>query len=85
MAVGGAKSEQHWREEFCAAGLPVQEPEILDSSTQARNSSSVEVGISRVYSAINAGKIKFFEDLHGLLDEIESTAFSRLFRQAIPT
>ena len=72
MAVGGARSEQNWREEFCAAGLPVMEPEILDSTTAARNSSSVEVGISRVYAAINAGKVRFFDHLHGLLDEIES-------------
>ena len=35
-AVGGAKSEQNWREEFRAAGLPVLEPEVMDSTTTAR-------------------------------------------------
>ena len=72
IAVGGAKSEQNWREEYRAAGLPVQEPEIMDSSSTARNASSVEVGISRVYAAINSDKLFFFDHLDGLLDELES-------------
>jgi hypothetical protein len=71
-AVGGAKSEQNWREEFRAAGLPVMKPDIMDSTTTARKSSSVEVGISRVYSAITRGELLFFDDLEGLLDELES-------------
>ena len=72
IAVGGARSEQNWREEFRQAGLPVQEPEIMDSTANSRNSSSVEVGISRVYSAIRRNELFFFEDLHGILDELES-------------
>jgi len=75
-AVGGAKSEQNWREEFRAAGLPVMKPDIMDSTTTARKSSSVEVGISRVYSAITRGELLFFDDLEGLLDELES--YSRM-------
>jgi len=71
-AVGGAGSEQQWREEFRAAGLPVLEPEVMDSSATARNASSVEVGISRVYAAISAGELKFFDDLEGITDELES-------------
>src|SRR5262249_38388609 len=63
MTVGGAKSEENWRTEFRAAGLPVMEPEVMDSTTTARNTSSVEVGISRVYSAINRGELKFFDDV----------------------
>ena len=70
--VGGAGSEQQWREEFRAAGLPVLEPEVMDSSATARNTSSVEVGISRVYAAISAGELKFFDDLEGITDELES-------------
>jgi hypothetical protein len=58
-AVGGAKSAQNWREEFRAAG----------------NTSSVEVGISRVYAAISRGELVFIDDLEGILDELQ--AYSR--------
>src|SRR5262249_36889490 len=51
------------------------EPEVMDSTTTARNTSSVEVGISRVYAAISAGELVFFEDLEGILDEMQ--AYSR--------
>jgi NAD(P)-dependent dehydrogenase (short-subunit alcohol dehydrogenase family) len=43
IAVGGAASEQVFRDEFRQAGLPVQEPEVMDSTTTSRNASSVEV------------------------------------------
>jgi hypothetical protein len=72
IAVGGAGSEQNWREEFRQAGLPVQEPEIMDSTASARNMSSVEVGISRVYAAIQMRQLFFFNDLNHILDELES-------------
>jgi len=74
-AVGGAGSEQQWREEFRAAGLPVLEPDVMDSTTTARNTSSVEVGISRVYAAISRGELVFIDDLEGILDELQ--AYSR--------
>jgi hypothetical protein len=57
--VGGAKSEDQWRDEFCAAGLPVSEPGIAD----------VELGIDRVYGAHQRGEIMVFEDLDGYLEE----------------
>lgn len=76
ITVGGAKSEQVFRDEFRQAGLPVQEPNVMDSTAAARSSSSVEVGISRVYAAIANNQLKFFDDVYGILDEIE--AYSRV-------
>lgn len=61
-AVGGAKSEQQWRDEFKAAGLPVEEPPISD----------VEVGIDRVYGCFARDELIIFDDLAGLLDELSS-------------
>lgn len=59
IAVGGAKSEQQWRDEFAHAGLAVQEPPISD----------VEVGIDRVYGCHSRNEIVVFKDLAGYLDE----------------
>ena len=59
MVVGGAPSEGQWRDEFKAAGLPVQAPKI----------SEVEVGIDRVFGAHSLNKIMVFNDLQGYLDE----------------
>lgn len=53
--VGGSKSEGQWRDEFRAAGLPVQEPDV----------SEVEVGIDRVYGANKRNEIYYFNDLMG--------------------
>ena len=61
-AVGGSKSEDQWRDEFSAGGLPVHLPPV----------SEVEVGINRVYGAVKARKLVVFDDLKGLLDEIGS-------------
>ncbi len=63
-AVGGAKSEQQWRDEFAAAGWPVKEPPISD----------VEVGIDRVYGAIKNDELFIFDDCAGLLDDLLSYA-----------
>jgi hypothetical protein len=57
--VGGSRSEGQWRDEFCAAGLPVQEPAVTE----------VEVGIDRVYGAHKRDEILVFEDLPGYLEE----------------
>jgi len=57
--VGGSKSEDQWRSEFKASGLPVHAPEIKD----------VEVGIDRVYEAHRLNEIIVFDDLVGYLDE----------------
>ncbi len=59
LVVGGAKSEGQWRQEFKAAGLPVQGPKITE----------VEVGIDRVFGAHKQNKIFVFDDLVGYLDE----------------
>jgi hypothetical protein len=71
FAVGGAKSEQQWRDEFRAAGLPVAEPDIVESTaTQGRNSGPREVGINRVYAAFQRDQIRIFDDLVRTLDDI---------------
>ncbi len=57
--VGGSKSEGQWRQEFRAAGLDIQPPDI----------SEVELGIDRVHGAHKANKIIVFDDLAGYLDE----------------
>jgi hypothetical protein len=62
VCVGGSKSEGQWRSEFQAAGLPVQPPAITD----------VEVGIDRCYGGFKSGQVIVFDDLAGLLDEINS-------------
>ena len=62
VCVGGSKSEGQWRQEFAAGGLPVLAPTATD----------VEVGIDRVYAALNTGSLTVFDDLAGLLDEFES-------------
>jgi hypothetical protein len=59
VCVGGSKSEDQWREEFAAAGLPVRAPAV----------SEVEVGIDRVYGAHTRSEILVFDDLTGYLEE----------------
>lgn len=59
IAVGGAPSEDQWRLEFKAGGLPIRRPPIKD----------VEVGIDRVYEAHKNHEIIVFDDLKGYLDE----------------
>lgn len=62
VTYGGAGSEGQWRNEFGQAGLGVSAPPIKD----------VEVGIDRVYGAIKTRKLKVFDTMNGLLDEIGS-------------
>jgi hypothetical protein len=59
QCVGGSKSEDNWRDEFKAAGLPVREPAVA----------SVEVGIDRVYGVHQRGELYVFDDLAGYLDQ----------------
>lgn len=61
-AIGGSASEDQWRAEFAAAGLAVREPPIKE----------VEVGINRVYGALQRGELVVFDDLHDLLDDFGS-------------
>lgn len=49
-AVGGAPSEDDWRDEFTGAGLYVEQPPI----------SEVEVGIDRVYGTIARDELRVF-------------------------
>lgn len=58
--VGGSwSSEEQWRREFRAAGLPVRPPAVA----------GVEVGIDRVYGAIKRNELYVFDDLAGYLEE----------------
>ena len=59
-AVGGTKSEDQYRRELSSAGLPIQECPV----------SEVEVGIDRVYGAMQRHELIIFKTLTGLLDEI---------------
>lgn len=61
-SIGGAASEDQWRAEFRSAGLPVREPPIKE----------VEVGINRVYGAVQCNNLVLFSDLEGLIDEFGS-------------
>ncbi len=64
-AVGGSGSEDQWRAEFSAAGLPVRPPDVTGPD-------SVELGITRTYGAIKEDCLYVFDDLPGLLDELAS-------------
>ena len=59
---GGAGSEDNWRREFRAAGLPVQEPPVRE----------VEVGIDRLYDLIKTRRLIVFDDERDFIDEVES-------------
>lgn len=61
-AVGGAGSEQQWRDEFAAAGLAVKRPNVTE----------IEVGIDRVHALIKANQLIVLDNCTGLLDEIGS-------------
>jgi hypothetical protein len=62
IVVGGSKSEDQWRAEFQAAGLPIREPEI----------SEVELGINRVYGCFKDGGLAIFSDMKYTLDNVMS-------------
>jgi hypothetical protein len=75
VCAGGSKSEGQWRREFAnggtamiggkpvrVAGLPIHGPAQPD----------VEVGINEVWKMFSLDKLLIFEDLRGLLDELQS-------------
>lgn len=67
---GGAKSEGQWRDEFRAAGLPVQEPAISD----------VWVGINRVYGVMKRNGLYIFDTCEKTLGQIGT--YSRKMNKA---
>jgi len=71
---GGAPSEEQWRAEFRAAGIPVQKPAVSD----------VEVGIDRVYGAHSEGRIFCFKHLVHYRDQ-KGTYRRELDRNGEPT
>jgi hypothetical protein len=62
LAVGGSGSEDQWRNEFAAGGLPVREPPIKD----------VEVGINRVWGMLKRGQLVVFKNCTQTLDQLET-------------
>ena len=64
-AVGGAKSEGQWRDEFRAGGLPIREPLVSD----------VAVGISRVYTLIKSNRLRIFRTCARTLDQLQSYSY----------
>ncbi len=70
MWFGGAKSEGQWRDEFRAAGLPVQEPKV----------SALWVGINRVYGVMKKKKLYIFDTCQGTLGQIGT--YSRKMNKA---
>jgi len=66
IAVGGAESEQQWRNEMATYGLPVKTPPVRD----------VEVGIQRVYQRFSQYRLLLFDHLDDL--ERELVQYSRV-------
>lgn len=61
-AYGGAPSEDQWRSEFSAAGLPVGRPLF-------QGTDSVEVGIDRVYGSLADKQIVIHRSCDALIEE----------------
>lgn len=70
MAMGGAPSEQAWRDEFARGGIAVLKPPFAD----------VELGIDTVYGLIKSRQLKFFKGLEKLKIELEG--YSREVNEA---
>lgn len=64
LAFGGAGSEGQWRKEFTRAGLPIKQPPVAD----------VEVGITRAYALIKTNRLRIFDTLTGLLNDLQTYA-----------
>lgn len=64
--VGGSFGENAWREEFRRAGLPVRPP----------TTNEVDVGISRVYGALQRGELFIFDDLNEFVEEVQTYAWA---------
>lgn len=64
VTVGGARSEGQWRNEFRAAGYPIQDP--------WPDMHEVEVGIDRVYAQIKEDRLFICDCCHSLIDEFAS-------------
>jgi len=73
-AVGGAASEDGWRSEFKRAGLGVTRPRVGE----------VEVGIDRVYAALQTESLFVFDDLEELKEDL-STYSRKLDERGQPT
>jgi hypothetical protein len=76
VCAGGSMSESQWRLEFRAGGTIKDERgnlvRVPGMPIHGPDQPDVEVGINRVYKAFTLGQLLIFEDLHGLLDELQS-------------
>jgi hypothetical protein len=71
---GGAKSEEQWRREFGAAGMPIMQPPI----------SEVEVGIACAYAVMATKGMTVFKTCKRWLDEV-GTYSRKLDKEGQPT
>jgi hypothetical protein len=67
IAVGGARSEDEWREGFGNVGMPIFRPTIA----------GVEEGISKVYAALATGRLRIFRHRCQKLIDDEIVLYSR--------
>lgn len=65
LRVGGAPSENDWRDGFAEAGAPIQRPTIA----------APEVQIARVRALFASGKLLIFNDLERLIRELEGLSY----------
>ncbi len=69
-SVGGAMSEQNWRDQFAAHGYPIHEPDQRD----------VEVSLDRTYQLLAEGRLIVHESCPRLIEELMT--FSRVVDDA---
>lgn len=65
FAAGGAASENEWRSDFAMHGFDIHKPRV----------SSLEVGIQAVYELFAKGRIRIFNDLVYIIEEIKNYAY----------
>jgi len=75
LAVGGARAEGQWRQEFRAGGK-IETPEgktvsVPGMLVRRPLITEVNLGIDRVYGTIKRDELIVFDDLEGFIDEIE--------------
>lgn len=76
-AVGGAASEDQWREEFRIARTTDQEGKLLCPGLNVREPpiKAVDVGIQRVYETIKKGELLVFNTCPATIDDIQNYSY----------
>jgi hypothetical protein len=73
--AGGSASEGQWRREFAKGGFVngVRVPGLpIHGVDPAKGPTTVEVGIDKVFGAFARNELVIFDDLRGMLDELQS-------------